>query len=564
MSFMWDKASGYLFYERAVFERAAWRPHQEVLEGRLVELASHVCVPATLRNLQVLHFNQIEVPPPLEIFGYDWPGEFTPYAAQKVTSNMLVLNPVCYVLNEMRTGKTMASLWAADFLMRQHPGLKFLILSNLSTLKDVWRVAIIRNFLGRRTCTVLHSATADSRMKKLTANVDFYIANHDALRLGVTWEHKQAKSGKTHKVMRIGGLAAELIRRGDIGGVIIDEASAFKDATTDRSKAGRAIIAKSKYFRWPMTGSPTAQAPTDIHGLRYLTEPGYIDRFDNVRNLLMRRKTQYRWEPQKEITVRRPDGSAETVSAVEMAARLLRPAVRFRAADCFDAPEQTIVRRRAQLSDSQKAILRKLKSDALALLQHANGDVSQVSVANAGVMRSKSLQILSGAVYDDAGLAQKVDARDRLNVLDEVISETEDKIIVLAPFTSILHILHKHLTPAKSVFIDGSTPVNARSDLLSEFLNGDHKRFLIANPEILKFGLDLSAASVLIWFGPVDKTETWIQANKRICGPNQTKPTLVVCLSSHALEDEVYNRLQTQENMQDVFLKLIEDRDIYG
>jgi len=564
MSFMWDKKSGYLFYERSAFARGAWHPRASDIEGRYVELASHVCIPATLRNLQTLHFRQVEVPPPLEIFGYDWPGEFTPYTAQAVTSNMLVLNPLSYVLNEMRTGKTMASLWAADFLMRQHPGLKFLILSNLSTLKDVWRVAIIRNFLGRRSCVVLHSHSAESRLKKLESKADFYIGNHDMLRMGVTWDVRQTKTGRTHKVMRIGGLAKRLIERYDIGGVIIDEASAFKDAQTDRSKAGREIIAKNKYFRWPMTGSPTAQAPTDIHGLRRLVEPDYIDRFDNVRNLLMYPKTQYRWEPREEILVRRLDGTAEKVTAVEMAARLLRPAVRFRAADCFDAPEQTIVRRRAQLSDSQKAILRRLKSDALALLKHANGDVSQVSVANAGVMRSKSLQILSGAVYDDTGVAQKVDARDRLNVLDEVIAETPDKIIVLAPFTSVLHILFKHLTPAKSVFIDGSTPVNERSDLLTEFLQGTKKRFLVAQPEILKFGLDLSAASVIVWYGPVDKTETWIQANKRICGPNQTKPTLVVCLSSHALEDEVYNRLQKQENMQDVFLKLIEDRDIYG
>lgn len=559
MPFMWDKASGYLFYDRERLANGPWVPTQESIEGRLVPLANYTCIPATLRNLQTLHQRKIHVPQPLDIFGYDWPGEFKPYTAQRITANMLALNPLCYVLNEMRTGKTMASLWAADFLMRLHPGLKFLILSNLSTLKDVWRMAIIRNFLGRRTCAVLHAHSAAARIKRLGADVDFYIGNHDMLRMGVTWERRE----NGHKYMRIGGLARLLIERGDIGGVIIDEASAFKDATTDRSKAGREIIAKNKLFRWPMTGSPTAQQPTDIHGLRRLVEPDYIDRFENVRALLMEPKTQYRWKPKEQILVRRPDGTAEVVTAVEMAARLLRPAVRFRAADCFDAPEQSIVRRRAQLTDMQRALLRKLKSDALALLQKVNGDVSQISVANAGVMRSKSLQIMSGAVYDDTGTALRVDATGRLNVLDEITEETDDKIIVLAPFTSVLHIIHKHLGHSECVFIDGSVHVNDRSDLLSEFLNGNKKRFLVAQPEILKFGLDLSNASVIVWFGPVDKTETWIQANRRVCGPNQKKPTLVVCISSHSLEDAVYDRLISQEDMQDVFLKLIEDREIH-
>jgi SNF2 family DNA or RNA helicase len=277
----------------------------------------------------------------------------------------------------------------------------------------------------------------------------------------------------------------------------------------------------------------------------------------------MERVTQFKWKPKEQILARRPDGTTEIVTAIEMAARLLRPAVRFRAADCFDAPEQTIVRRRAQLSDSQRALLRKLKSDAMALLQKADGDVSQISIANAGVMRSKSLQILSGAVYDDTGVALKVDASSRLRVLDEVLEETDDKVIILAPFTSVLHILFKHLGKDQTVFIDGSVTANERSDRLNDFLLNSRKRFLVAQPEILKFGLDLSAASVIAWFGPVDKTETWIQANRRICGPNQKKPTLVVCISSHNLEDAVYDRLQTQESMQDVFLKLIEDRDVH-
>lgn len=543
MPFAYDRASKYLLYDRDYLKESNWTPRRKEIAGRLIDLPAHVGIPAGLSNLQALHKRGIVVPPPLEIFEYDWPGRVSPYEAQVITANMLVLNPLCYVLNEMRTGKTLSSLWAADFLMRQYPGARTLILSSLSTLNDVWRAAILEHFLGKRTCVVAHHRDLKGRFARLAADVDFYIMNHDALRQGVTFPSEGKKTRP-----QIGGLMGEVMRRRDICIVIIDEASAFHDGQSQRSKAGREIIARSKPVRWPMTGSPTPQAPTDIHGLRRLVDPDYIDRFDHVRNLLMTPSpfSQWRWEPR--------DGAYET------AASLLTPAVRFRAADCFDAPEQTITRRRALLSAEQRKHMNVLKSQALVTLTEAGGNAAKVSAANAGVLRSKALQIAAGAVYDDKGVAHKLDCKDRLNVLDEVIAEAAgEKIIILAPFTSVLRMLYSHLGDGSSVFLDGSTPPNERSELLQSFLTTTKKRFLVAQPEVLKFGLDLSAASIIVWFGPVDKTETWIQANRRVCGPKQKKPTVVVCISAHFVEDVVYDRLDKQENMQDVFLSIVEE-----
>lgn len=458
---------------------------------------------------------------------------------------MLVLNPLCYVLNEMRTGKTLSALWAADFLMRQYPGSRCLILSNLSTVRDVWQTTILEHFLGRRTCVVLHAHDDKARFKRLAADVDFYIGNHDILRQGVSFERK---NNKRH--IRVQGLMGEVVRRVDIGLVIVDEASAFKNSLTNRSLAGRKILS-GKPVRWPMTGSPTPQAPTDIHGLQRLVDPAYINRFDHVRNLLMEPEDEWRWKPKE--------------GAYELAAQLLRPAVRFRAVDCFDAPEQTVTHRRALLSDEQKKKLRELKEQALTLLRQADGVVSRVSAANAGVLRAKSLQICSGAVYDEQGRAHRLDCSDRLNVLSEVVEQAAgDKIILLAPFTSVLHMLYSHVGESSAVFVDGSVSAQNRTDAITDFLTNPKKQFLVAQPEVLKFGLDLSAASIIVWFSPVDKTETWIQANRRICGPKQKKPTLVVCLSSHRIEDMVYERLQNHQSMQDVFLALVEANGVRG
>jgi SNF2 family DNA or RNA helicase len=538
MSVIVDPNSGYLLYERGRIPAHIGDPLSKT--HKIIDVGTYVGFPGTLDVLQALHAGGegVDVPPPLALYGYDWPGRVKPFNIQIATANMLALNPLGYVLNEMRTGKTLSSLWAADFLMRLKPGLKCLVVSNLSTLRDVWQTAIVTHFLGRRTGVVVHASSEASRIKRLSADVDFYLVNHDALRMGVVM------SG--HR-MKLGGLVGELARRDDIDIVIIDEASAFKDGTTMRSKAGRELIALRKTYRWPMTGSPCPQKPTDIHGLRRLVDPTYVEHFTHVQNLLMDPKPGSAW------------GWTPKPGAYEVAASLLKPAVRFRAIDCFDAPPQGIVKRRAELSAEQKIHLSKLKRDALTLVQSANGDVCHISAVNAGVLRTKSLQICAGAVYDDNGTPRHMNCEPRMAVLHEIIEEAAgDKIIIMAPFTSVLKMLYTKLGAHRSVFVDGSVKANNRTDLIHEFTTGSDKQFLIAQPEVLKFGLDLSAASIIVWFGPVDKTETWVQANQRICGPNQKKPTIVFCLVSHFIEDVVYDRLQNQESMQNVFLALLE------
>lgn len=540
-----DRDAGYLLYDRTEFTNSPRVPSKDAFQGRVLDLSDFIGVPLALSNFQRLHAAGVPVPPPLAAFDYDWPGRLKPFTAQVVTANMLVLNPICFVLNEMRTGKTLSALWASDFLMRSYPGAKTLVLSNLSTLSDVWLSTIREHFLGRREAVIVHSYDDKSRFKKLDADVDYYILNHDAMRQGVSWEGPGGR-----RRMKLGGLMGELFRRKDICIVIVDEASAFKDSQTQRSKAARQLIALNKPVKWALTGSPTPQSPTDIHGLRKLIDPEYINHFSHIRSYLMTPSphSKWRWDAKP--------------GAYEMAADMLKPHVtRFRAVDCFDAPRQSLTKRGAQLSAEQKAALTSLKQNAMALLKQRDKSTAIIKAANAGVIRSKTLQMLAGAVYDDAGRSIPVDASPRLKVLDEILEQTTEKVIILCPFTAPLHALYKRLGSENAELIDGSVRAQERTEAIRRFCDDARKRFLVAQPEVLKFGLDLSAASIVVWYSPTDKTETWIQANRRVCGPRQKKPTLVIGIHAHGVEEEVYRRLENHEDMQDVFLCLIENRD---
>jgi len=74
----------------------------------------YIAVPTSTYNLQMLRYLGMPTLPPLEVNGYDYPGKYTPFEAQRITANFLVVNPRSFVLSDMGTGKKLSALWAAD------------------------------------------------------------------------------------------------------------------------------------------------------------------------------------------------------------------------------------------------------------------------------------------------------------------------------------------------------------------------------------------------------------------------------------------------------------------
>src|SRR4051812_17498326 len=79
----------------------------------------YVACPASLYNLQMLRYLGFETIQPMDV-DYDWPGRYVPFTAQRVTANFLCVHPRAFVLNDMGTGKTLAALWAADFILKHN------------------------------------------------------------------------------------------------------------------------------------------------------------------------------------------------------------------------------------------------------------------------------------------------------------------------------------------------------------------------------------------------------------------------------------------------------------
>ena len=117
MTFYFDQPRNLLIYDR---------PSPLVLQhtqGAREVNGQYVAVPRTLRNSQVLRWLNYPVMPVITDKNYDWPIEpnKAPLIHQKMMANFGVLHPRMFNLSDMGTMKTLATLWAADWLMKQHP-----------------------------------------------------------------------------------------------------------------------------------------------------------------------------------------------------------------------------------------------------------------------------------------------------------------------------------------------------------------------------------------------------------------------------------------------------------
>jgi SNF2 family DNA or RNA helicase len=487
----------------------------------------YVAVPSSLYNLQALKYLDHPIISPLE--HYDWPGRFKPFEAQRVTANFLAVNPRALVLSDMGTGKTLAALWAADFVMTQNPGTKALIVAPLSILQRVWADAIFQTLLGRRTFCILHG-TPRQRMDLLAEDHDFYIINFDGLAVG-------SPTGKSE-----GGrsLFAALEARHDIRIAIVDEASAYRDAGTRRHRVARRLLAPRDYL-WLMTGTPTPNGPTDAYGMAKLVNNAFGESFTSFKERVLYKAGMWKWVP-------KPGAHAEAL-------RLLQPSVRFAIDDCVDLPPSTTQQREVELSPEQAKAYKALKTDLILSVQGGK----QITAANEAVLRLKLIQIACGAVYGVDREVHLVDCQPRLSALKEVLEQTEHKVIVFAPLTSVLNLLNRELKNYTRAVINGQVSMKERNQVFADFQSAKDPRILLADPGTMSHGLTLTEASTVVWYGPTDRTELYLQANARINRPGQVRNTTIVQIVSTPIEREIFRRLENNQTLQGVLLNLVRE-----
>jgi SNF2 family DNA or RNA helicase len=499
----------------------------------------HVMIPVTMTNLQIMRVLGYPVIRPLD--NYDWPRTVAikaPFHAQIETANFLAVHPRACCFSDMGTGKTLAALWAADALMRDAAAhgqsFRALVVAPLSTLQTVWADAIFKNFMGRRKALIVHGSNK-KRCEILSRPADFYIINNDGIKVGAAYIREKQKH-----TLDLKGFSKLLATRQDIQLAIVDEAANFRNHTSLRSKVARALFHKIEHL-WLMTGTPTPQGPLDAYGIAMILNGAHNEAFTQFRRRIMYRVDQFKWSPK--------------VGANEAAHELMKPSIRFKLEDCQDVPSMTVQLREAPLSVEQSMAIHRLERDFI--LEVNKGTVTAVHEA---ALRIKIIQIACGAVYDEDHEAHHIDCGPRIETLKELIEEAGGKVIIFAPFTSVVDMLNTTLQEYSREVIDGRVPFQIRNNIIYKFQNEPDPKILIAQPETIQEGQTLTAAATIIWFAPVDKTKTYIQACERIHRPGQTRHCVVINLAATDVEMKTYHRLEHNQSMQGILLELVEGK----
>jgi SNF2 family DNA or RNA helicase len=468
---------------------------------------SEVLVNWNLEDASKLASVMQHVPSPITR-DYDWPGLHKPFNHQKQTAEFLSLRKRAFCFSEQGTGKTAAAIWAADYLMKQGLVRRVLVVCPLSIMRSAWQADLF-TFAVHRTCDVAHGSR-DARCDVVRSNAEFVIVNFDGVEIIAD--------------------AVEADKRFDL--FIIDEASSYKNAQTQRWKTLNKL-ANNNVRIWMMTGTPAAQSPVDAYGLAKIINPANTPRFfGQFRDKVMTKISMFKWVP-------RPQSETYVHS-------LLQPAIRFEKKDCLDLPAVTHVTRDAPLTPQQTKYYKQLKAK-MAIV--AGGE--EITAVNAATNMNKLLQISGGAVYTDTKEVVEFDVSNRLRVVEEVIEEASHKVLVFVPFTHTIELLHNHLNKAgiSNAVINGSVPLNKRSDIFNKFQTQPDPRVLIIQPQAASHGLTLTAANVIVWYAPVTSVETYLQANARIDRPGQVNPMTVVHIAGSEVEARIYSLLRNNINV---------------
>ena len=486
-------------------------PHAKLLHHNGEDM---LAMPYGVDESMVLKNLGFSVPAPILQY-YNWPGRFSAMDHQKDTAAFLTMHKRALCLNAPGTGKSISSLWAADFLLDEGVARKVLIIAPLSTVKVVWGREL-KHHLPHRSFVVC-TGTKQKRIDLLnTPGVQYVIINHD---------------GFTNMQAELTGF--------DV--VIYDEATALKSPSSQRYKMFSKWMAKHHPWLWMLTGTPISQTPADAWTLSRLVDaPNCPKSFTTFKDMVMQKVTTFRWIP-------RPD-------ALETCRKVLQPSIRFSLDECKDLPDTNFVGRKTELTKQQEKAFKDMKDKAVTIFS-----AGEVTAANTAVMLSKLLQISCGVVYGD-GTTIAIDASERYNTLTELLTEIGDKAIIFVPLKGVQVWLQEKLTADgfDVAMVNGDTSKKDRDQIFNDFQHTDRPQILLAHPKVAAHGLTLTRAKDIIWFAPIYSLEQYEQANARIRRLTTTGKTTVWHIWATGFEAELYRRLRAKKNTLAEFLTLVQ------
>lgn len=325
----------------------------------------------------------------------------------------------------------------------------------------------------------------------------------------------------------------------------VDESTWIRNHDSNRSE-NCTRIGRMCSHRRIMTGFPVPRAPLDFFSqFNFLGEgligPSNFFAFRQRHALVEEKKFDSKTtdprtgnEVRKERTVKIAVGYRNLDSLKE---KIDKISYRVLKSECLDLPEKIYVTRSVELTDEQQELYDALTEESFA-------ELSESATVTTTMVLTKLLrlqQILCGHVVDDDGRVIRVPSR-RLDALMEVVSETDDKIIIWGRFVQdiedVSRALAKDYGETSVVTYYGGTERREREDAVRRFQEDPSCRFFVGNPSVGGSGITLTASSTVIYYSNDFDLEKRIQSEDRAHRIGQTRRVTYVDLVAEGTVDE--------------------------
>lgn len=443
-----------------------------------------------------------------------------PYEHQQRGTSFQLANTLVYDASDPGTGKTRTAIDA--IVARGAIGGKVLVLAPKSILQPAWGEDIKK--FSNLTYSI---AYAKNRAKAFKVDADVYITNHDAAK----W------------------IADNINILSGFNTLIIDEVTAFKHRTSQRSKAALKI-SKLFDFKVVMSGTPNTLSITDIWHQVLLLDGGQRlgKSFWGFRQAVCEpiqtgpRPEMVEWRDKPESS----DAVADLLSDIT---------IRNKFEDCISIPPNTVHTINFDLSPSHLKTYNDFKADQIIQVK----DGSAITAIHGGALKQKLLQLASGAVYD-GDKAGKVFSTERYELTMELANQREQCLISFSWHHQRDELIKicKKMGMSYGV-IDGKTKDDERDEIITMFQAGKLDN-IFAHPKSAAHGLTLTSGTTTIWSSPVHNAEWFTQFNKRLVRNGQKNKTETLLISANdTIDAAVYSDTDGKLTRMNYLLELLEE-----
>ncbi len=314
----------------------------------------------------------------------------------------------------------------------------------------------------------------------------------------------------------------------------LDEAHIIKNRGAKTSAAAMKIKADNRVM---LTGTPVQNHLGELWSLFQFVNPGMLGGYENFSHKFIIPIEGYQDEERRK--------QLENIVHPFMLRRTKQAVLK-------ELPDKIEIYQPVELSTDELAIYESIRRRAEELLKESGEDIDMNVLAE--ITRLRQAACSSNLIEPKwKGECSKINT---LSELLQGVIEGGNRALVFSQFVSFFDLVRKELEKRNMpyFYIDGSTPVKKRTELVEQFQNGEGNIFLIS----LKaggLGLNLTGANYVVhldpWWNPAIEQQATDRAYR--IGQNQAV-TVYHLVSKGTIEEKIIRLHQTKRDLADNIL----------